>query len=945
MKGIYIALILSISWMLAAGTGEMTLVKDGKACFRIVTKDGLGRVSKVGPTDLANFTKEATGATVKVVPFSKLQDEKDELVNVYVGPLSYGTRFSYEYPKPAGFRIIFPDDKSIIIAGIPYADEEFNTNDGVMWFLERNLGVRFLMPGEIGTHVPKMKGDWKVKMEDVLRVPDIFARQYAGVHGQAYGNSEKYEQNQAFLFAMRMSMSASVSLKLNHNVGNLLDPDVYGQTHPEFFPLIDGQRRIPPKLPNAPWRLVNWEPCYTADSIAEEAAKNVMKFFDENPGVYSCSLSVNDSGEICRCEKCRRVNAGLPETSESQSYYEWVCKVVDIVKKKYPDRMFGMLNYWVTKEMPKGVMLDRNVIPVVCEDLNYYVVPELRQNLEGRLAEWDRIAASIGWWEYSFEGDYMIPAYNAHYRAGMIKHLYNNHHLRAFFNELQPSRNYRNAPEIYMQLKLLWDVSLDPDAVLDEWFNLAVGPKAAPYLKAYFGIWEKVWTYRIPETEWFKERAKAGVPYLQRQDAAYLDALPFEDVRDAMELLMKCVEAAPNGKEKLRAQFFLDYFAIAANKYFIPYINSKKLSSKIGDSEVKGKTLRVYDFSNGHEPWVPWQLDKHTAIHRHNPNVGHDAPGALELNLADSLETGIVFFLRPLEFKLESGRSYRISVWCRGENIGKGDTATLVCFFACKDGSVLGRGPKAKGALSVKSVLKADVLATGEWHRMTLHFSVPKTAWAEVTGVNCQLEAAVKGKNGTIFYDDFRVEEIESDGFEPHSEIAAMPSEKTEETFADSETGERLGPELIVDGDMEADNLDAWNDTHSPMVKEKTTATAHSGARALHIVSDGPGDGVHQIIRPTTVSELFIKPLPGLKKGRTYRVQLWVKNSSGHNELRLSQTSLKHPLTTDDDGWHFVRLYVKYENPVFTDFITIAYGSEKSDVYVDDLSLREVLDD
>ena len=83
-----------------------------------------------------------------------------------------------------------------------------------------------------------------------------------------------------------------------------------------------------------------------------------------------------------------------------------------------------------------------------------------------------------------------------------------------------------------------------------------------------------------------------------------------------------------------------------------------------------------------------------------------------------------------------------------------------------------------------------------------------------------------------------------------------------------------------------------------------------------------------------------------MKVGATYRVQLWVKNvdKDGYNDLRLSTTGLKHPLKTDDGEWHFVRQYVKYVNPISTDFLCIGYGSEKSDVYVDDISLREVLE-
>ena len=943
MNRLFTIFTLSLAAVLIAAPREMTLVRNGKALFRIVTADGLGRVSRIGPEDFVAFTKEATGAKVKVVAASKLSDEKEELINVYLGIKSYGDRFAFDYPKPAGFRVIFPDDRSIVIAGVPLGDEDFNTNDGVVWFLERHLGIRFLMPGELGTFVPKIEGDWKVPCDDFQRVPDFFVRQFAGVHGQAYGKRERHEQNAAFLFAMRSSMTASAALKLNHNVGNLVDPELYAESHPEFFPLIDGKRRIPPKLPDPKWRLLNWEPCYTAAGIAEEAAKNVIKYFDENPTLYSCSLSVNDSGNICQCESCRKVNAGLPSDSESQSYYEWVQKVVGIVREKYPDRYFGILNYWATKEMPKNIKLDKAVIPIVCEDFNFYVSPKLDEKLEERLRQWDDTASNIGWWDYSFEGDYLIPSYNAHYMARKLKQLYDKHNLRVYTDELHPSRFCRNAPEVYMLMKLLWDINLNPDELLDEWFRLAVGPKAAPFLKAYFEIWEDVWTNRIPQTSWFIERAKTGAPFLQRRESSYLDAISYDDVEKALELLRKCVENAPEGNERRRARFFLDYFAMAADSYYIPYINSGRLAAEKG--QMPSKTLHRYTFDDNYEPWVSWQADRHTAILRHNSEIGHDAPGCLELNLADSLETGMTFYRRPLDFTLSPDGCYRLSVWCRGKNLNPEDGAQLIVFFPLKEGSVLGRGPNGKGALTLKANIHGDKFVKDEWHKLSIYISVPKTAWHNVTGVDCQLEAGTHAKNGTVFFDDFSIEQIDPPNSLLIQEFNMAKRSDEPSVFIDAETGEHLGPELITDGDMEADGVSAWTDSYSPALKEKSTEHYHSGRQSLHIVSDGAGDGVLQIIRPTVVKELFVIPSKGFKVGSEYRVQIWVKNAlkGGCNEIRLAGTPLKEPLATGDGEWHkFVRR-VKYEKDITTDFIVIGYGSDKSDVFIDDLSIREIL--
>ncbi len=748
-------------WIFAQELPEtMTLVQNGQACFRIITVDKATRELQQGLDDLATFTFISTGAKVEIVPESKFSPaENNTMINLHVGLTEYVKQLKLDLPHPYGFLIHFADNNNIVIAGKQVEGAHFNTMDGVSFFLETFLGVRFLMPGKIGTHIPEKPEGWSVSCRDIRRIPDLFVRKMSGVHGQAYEAKERLEQAEAFAWALRSGVTAGAILRHNHNVGNLLDPKIYAETHPHFFPLIDGQRRIPPELASEQkWRLLNWEPCYTADGIVDEAAKNIIAYFDQNPDSYSYSLSVNDTGNICQCENCLQVNRKLPPGSESQSYYEWVSKVVSLVKQKYPDRYFGLLNYWVTREMPENVKLDSKVIPIVCEDLKFYVDPALDAKLEERLAQWDRTASTIGWWDYGFEGSYLVPTYNAHYLAGKIKHLYHRHNLRVYTDELHPGRYWKNGPQNYMVLKLLWDIDRNPDELLDEWYELAVGKDATVFLKQYYAIWEKFWTEKIPRTAWFQQRAALGAPFLQRRDAAYLDALDYEDIQEALRLLEECVKAAPAGKQRQRAEFFRDYFDQAAYRYFIPYLNQRRLAAL--PASPARKILFQYTFSEDFQNWKPWQSAGHTAKLSLDKQTGFSQPGSLKLDLAKSLNTGMVFFRRPLDFTLEPGKNYRLSVWCKAENTDESSKASVVLYFPKKAGGVLGQLPGSKGRLNWAAELRNDILKDGNWHEMELFVAVPSNAWHDVFGVDCQLEFDTKRQDSSIFYDDFTIEEI-----------------------------------------------------------------------------------------------------------------------------------------------------------------------------------------
>ena len=949
MKKSFLFLLISLAAavLTAAAPATMTLTAGKKANFRVVTPDKPDWPTKLAADDIVRCVREAAGARVKIVPESKLAAEKEDLINFYVGLGKFTEQFRNEMPEPYGCIIKFPNAKTIVIAGRLLVKDNYNTLDGVTYFLEKNLGVYNLMPGDLGTVIPKLSGDWQIQCRDLTRVPSLPGRQFSGGDGRWYTPRERSKVTETIHWNRRMGMTVSNVLKMVHNVGNLIDPEKYAETHPEFFPLIDGKRRIPPKTKDKDWKLRNWEPCYTAPGIAGEAAKNVIEFLKHNPNLYSCSLAVNDSGNICRCETCCKVNAHLSAMSESQSYYEWVNQVVKLVRREYPECYFGILNYWATKEMPEKIKLDPKVVPLVCEDFKIYVAPKYRERLEKRLRQWDEVASTIGWWDYGFEADYLVPAYNASHSGAMLKELYKNHNLRFYFNEWSPGRYWKNVPEAYMLAKLAYDIDRDPQEILNEWFDLAVGKQAAPYLKDYFRLWEDFWTEKIPQTKWFINRAEQEIPFLQRRDGDYLDALDYDRIAKALSLLDKAVELAPEGKERKRAEFFRDWFAEACDLYYLPYINSKAVAEAGARSE--GKLLHRYGFDGGTEAWKAWQRAGHTAKLVHDPAVGHDKAGSLKLDRSDSLPTSMVFFRRPLDFELQPGKNYRFRVWTRAENLSENDYARMVLYFPCSDHTELGRESKvAKGSLNMPVALLDADLKSGEWRCLELCLAVPENAWqGKVVGVNCQLEARVDQNHGKVWFDDFSIEEL------PDAELNHLRREEFRRSkpaaavgeFTDPETGEVLGPEMIMDGDMESSSLANWAPHHNPKVLAKSTDFAKSGKQSLHLVAGKGGAGVLQIVRPTHYEELFKVTDKPLTAGKEYRIEVWVKNMVPERqaELRLPGSPLRASLKTEDQEWRKFVFRVKTDKVPTTPYIVIGYSAPQTDCYIDDLSVREII--
>jgi len=753
----------------AAGRpGKMILVKNGEARCRILVADRPGREYaprkwRAKPPkcwlyfaahDLATYVHKSTGAGIEVITDPVKAGEavaaNDGLINIHLGMTEYVKSLGLDLPRPYGFLIMFPNSTNVVIAGVPVESTGVNAVCGVYHFLRRYVGIRWLFPGELGEYVPKLDM-LVVPSDDVREIPSFPFRGSSG-WGKVYEPRHK-ERWAPLYWHVRTGGTFSLVLRFNHNVGNIIDPDTYRDTHPDFFPVLEGKRVAPPPGWKTPKGYVKtWEPCYSAEGIVEEATSRVIEYFDKHPDSYTYSLGVNDGGQICQCDKCREKNRNYPTWCESQSYYEWADEVVRNVRKTYPDRYFGLLAYAIVAIPPENIRLDDHIVPVLAWDMRYFADPEVgRAKSEAHVSKWSAASPALGWWDYTFEGSYFVPPFQAGFVARQLKKLYHNNGLRFYFDELHPGKYFKNAPQEYMKKQLLLDIDRDAEEVLKEWYELAVGRKAAPCMARYFSVWETFWTEQVVKTEWFRERCigERVAPFLQRMDCRYMDALTHRDVTEAEEQLTKVVELAGTDRQKARAEFFYDYFAMAKEKFFLPYISSSRMARRGSEIEVKN-TLCRFGFDTDFETWGAWKSGHSTAKHRHDPDEGRNSKGCLQFDTAGSL-TGSLAFTKTFPMP-EKGKAYRISAWCK---TSKETQLALNVWLKTAEGP-FGKVRGSKGQF--KFIDKAD--STGEWVELSLCFAAPAQGWEEVSELYCFASGAPP-VGSKFWLDDFSMEEIE----------------------------------------------------------------------------------------------------------------------------------------------------------------------------------------
>jgi hypothetical protein len=523
------------------GTSNI-LVKDGEYCADIVTGKNISNQVKMAAEVLAEYIKKSTGV---LLPICK-SGSNNQLIHIHVGPSDYvnGLNLDLASLDADGFVISFPDAINIVIVG----PSDWGTEFGVYEFLERYIGVRWLMPGPDGEYVPK-KDRVEVPRQQVRQEPAFFSRLFSGLPNDIQQT-----------WARRNRMHGRISF--HHNLIRLFPPEEYTKTHPEFFPIINGKRYLP--LTNSTH---GWQPCFTAPGIVGEAIKNINKYFDEHPEATSYSLGVNDASGHCECERCCAKDSGknnfLGKRDVSDRYFEWANAVVEGVLKKHPDKWFGCLAYSELAEPPSRVKVHPRIIPFMTYDRMKWIDPEIEKQGKELTERWYNTSPVLGWYDYIYGTPYCLPRVYFHAMADYYRYA-QGHGVKTMYAEAYP--NWGEGPKLYIALKLMWDPTLDVDAMLTDWYTCAVGKKAATDLATYYALWENFWTERIRASSWFTSNGQL----LNFRLPDYLYLVTNEDLDQSRSLLESTLAKTVTPMQNARAKMLLsafEYYEASAKAY------------------------------------------------------------------------------------------------------------------------------------------------------------------------------------------------------------------------------------------------------------------------------------------------------------------------------------------------------------------------------------------
>lgn len=539
---------LGLLLVAAPAAGALVIVEEGEARAVVVTAAEPSAVARYAAEELVHHVEKASGATLPIV--SEADDETEHSVRIYVGATEAASQqgLDAEALGPDEF-IMRITGGAIYLLGKEDADadplDEANPHSGTLFgvyeFLHREVGVRWLWPGALGTYVPEHE-TLAIEPKDEVIPPKLAFRRFRwrqiertmgrdSTDPLSFTTSDLQEYGrdlQVHLRRHRMGYSQPKP-RVGHYFGSWWGS--YGEDHPEWFAMDeDGQRGYgqPPSSRVVPMCVSNPE---LHRYIVEEA-------WD---GGDELRLGEVDSGRYCHCETCLSWDGPQPDDARSR-----------VISDRYA-------RFWKTIH-EKAARRNPDVLVTTFLYVDYFPAPqtdiELNENIYGEYVPWgynavwfptdrERVAWAeeqwLGWSEAGITigyrpnhtlAGYAMPHINTHQAGEFFRFAYEHGMLGVDFDSLTGQWAVRG-PQHYMYMRLATDPELTIDGIRAEFFS-AFGP-AAEHVERYFDYWEDH-TRQLQETgQWAN---------MYNNPSAAPDQYPADVFPPAEDLLDQALEAA-----------------------------------------------------------------------------------------------------------------------------------------------------------------------------------------------------------------------------------------------------------------------------------------------------------------------------------------------------------------------------------------------------------------
>lgn len=621
-----------VAWSASA---QVCLVRDGEARATVVTAANPTPTARYAAEELVSHVEKATGVRLSVVPEAEAPADAD--TRIYVGETEAARLNGIDpdrLPREAFVLRSVGNDLFIVgheDAGDPLAENNPNVGTlfGVYDFLENELGVRWLWPGDLGTYVPRTK-TIEILSVNRMEAPALQFRHFYWGRMQNILNGGTMEEGDIRLgFSPDVARSYAEALRVlmrRQRLGGLdAKPPVghsftgwwekYGAEHPEWFAMRrDGQRgSLDKKSPNVEMCVSN-----------EELQDFIVSQWD---GKSVLLLGPVDRPGRCNCANCRAWDGPQPDDppwfakavyqtdrraqdyfagATADRYVRFWKAVQEKAAKRNPDAVVSV-SFLYENEFPAPLIntkLNRNIYGefVQWQDpyLRWFPMPdEAYEWVKQQWLGWRKTGLRMAYRPNYLHDGYVMPHFETRQSGEFFKFAYEHGMEGASFDSLTGQWAAQGL-RLYMHMRLMSDPNLELKAIRQEYLS-AFGP-AADAMDRYFNYWEDYATKNVmPFVDLYLNVGWRYSSYVRKANVAFPPDcfLPAEAILD--EALI-ATQAESNSEFRERVEFVrsgLKHAQLAANLAAV-FDGNEKVSE--GRTEEAKRALdELVAFRKSHE--------------------------------------------------------------------------------------------------------------------------------------------------------------------------------------------------------------------------------------------------------------------------------------------------------------------------------------------------------
>lgn len=492
----------------AAWAGGGVTFRAGRT--EVVVPKPVPRAMQVSVTELTNFLSQVLGAPVPAVTAPTpgrsaiVLGEKDARTE---------PRDSFVLRTAGGDRLYIcgddvPDEKCPTDRGSwVYIFHRRSTLWGVYEFLERYCGVRFYFPGELGTVVPR-RDEIRVPEIDRLFAPHSIERRYysMSMHGKTPELPEKtlgVSESEYRRLSLQRQRVETIYIPCCHGQGYNDYLGRFGREHPEYFVMkADGTRRVETGVQHA------GHLCHTSkvwDEILRDSEAYLRGESPETRGFGRywptsfregniIDLMVEDGYVPCHCDVCAKAFGKGTGRTFADFVWERTAETARRLTADGFDAYVTQNAYGSMSEVPQTDIPTNVLVMVAVRG------PWDRRGTAGWSVQFDRMRAwnrklgrKVWLWTYPHKyGSLEMPDVpHIAPRAIGAYHKEAARYTFGAFAEAEADRHLFSHLNFHVMMKVLWDPTVDVDALLGEYYRLMYGPAAGDIRRLFEEIEDK----------------------------------------------------------------------------------------------------------------------------------------------------------------------------------------------------------------------------------------------------------------------------------------------------------------------------------------------------------------------------------------------------------------------------------------------------------------------